>query len=183
VADDQLLEVALVENIQRQELNAIEEAQAFQRLQDSLGLSQEQVAQRVGKDRSTVANTLRLLRLPRDVQELVAQQRLDAGHARAILALDGAEAQLALAREAARKGLSVRALEQRVALLRAPRRGAEKRKDANTAAAEQRLRGALGTRVEIKRRGQGGQLQLRFSNESELNRLYELLLKAARTAR
>ena len=142
VADEHLLELALVENIQREELNAIEEAQAFHRLQDEFRLTQEEIARRVGRDRTTVANTLRLLRLPRELREMVAGGRLDAGHARALLALDRAEDQVALGREAARKGLSVREVERRVALLRAPRgAAAAARKDANTRAAEERLRG------------------------------------------
>jgi ParB family chromosome partitioning protein len=181
VADEHLLELALVENIQREELNPIEEAQAFHRLQEEFSQTQEEIARRVGRDRTTIANALRLLRLPRELREMVGAGRLDAGHARALLALDRAEDQLALGREAARKGLSVREVERRVALLRAPRGAAEKaRKDANTRAAEERLRGALGARVEIARRGRGGQIRVLFTGEAELNRLYELLVRAGR---
>jgi ParB family chromosome partitioning protein len=181
VADAQLLELALVENIQRQELNALEEAQAFQRLQEEFRLTQEQIALKVGRDRSTVANTLRLLRLPRELRELLGAGRLDAGHARALLALDRAEDQLALGREAARRGLAVREVERRVALRRAPQRaGSGRRKDANTRAAEERLRAALGTRVEIARRGRGGQIRVSFTGEGELERLFELMLRAGR---
>ena len=181
VADEHLLELALVENIQREELNAIEEAQAFHRLQDEFRLTQEEIARRVGRDRTTVANTLRLLRLPRELREMVAGGHLDAGHGRALLALDRAEDQIALGREAARKGLSVREVERRVALLRAPRpTSAPARKDANTRAAEERLRGALGARVEIARRGRGGQIRVLFAGEAELNRLFELLVRAGR---
>ena len=161
VPDAQLLELAIVENVQRQELTALEEAQAFQRLQDEFHLTQEDIARRVGRERSTIANTLRLLRLPRELRELVSQGTLDAGHARALLALDKQEDQLELGREAARKGLSVREVERRVALLRAPRKeAAGARKDANTRAAEERLRAALGARVEIARRGRGGQIRV-----------------------
>jgi ParB family chromosome partitioning protein len=177
VPDDRLLELALVENIQRAELSALEEAQAYRRLHEELGLTQEDVARRVGKDRSTIANTLRLLRLTREARELLAAGRLEAGHARALLALDRAEDQVALAREAARKGLSVREVERRVAQLRAPRAGAKSRKDANTRAAEERLRGALGARVDIRRRGRGGVLSIPFASEAELNRLFELFLR------
>ena len=181
VADEHLLELALVENIQREELNAIEEAQAFHRLQDEFRLTQEEIARRVGRDRTTVANTLRLLRLPRELREMVTSGRLDAGHARALLALDRADDQVALGREAARKGLSVREVERRVALLRAPRApAAAARKDANTRAAEERLRGALGARVEIARRGRGGQIRVVFAGEAELTRLFELLVRAGR---
>jgi ParB family chromosome partitioning protein len=181
VPDAQLLELALVENVQREELTPLEEAQAFQRLQEEFHLTQEDIARRVGRERSTIANTLRLLRLPRELRELVAQGRLDAGHARALLALDKHEDQLQLGREAARRSLSVREVERRVALLRAPRKEpAGRRKDPNTRAAEERLRAALGARVEISRRGRGGQIRLQFATEAELNRLYELLVRAGR---
>ncbi len=181
VPDTQLLELALVENVQREELTPLEEAQAFQRLQEEFRLTQEEIARRVGRERSTIANTLRLLRLPRELRELIAQGRLDAGHARALLALDRQEDQLQLGREAARRALSVREVERRVAHLRAPRREAPgRRKDANTRAAEERLRSALGARVEIARRGRGGQIRVLFSTEAELNRLYELLLRVGR---
>jgi ParB family chromosome partitioning protein len=181
IPDARLLELALVENVQRNELTALEEAQAFQRLQDEFHLTQEEIARRVGRERSTIANTLRLLRLPRELRELVSQGRLDAGHARALLALDKQEDQLELGREAARKGLSVREVERRVAQLRAPRKEpAGARKDANTRAAEERLRAALGARVEIARRGRGGQIRVLYATEAELNRLYELLVRAAK---
>jgi ParB family chromosome partitioning protein len=180
VADDRLLELALVENIQRQELSPLEEAQAFHRLQEELRLTQEEVARKVGRDRTTVTNTLRLLRLPREVRELLNAGGLDAGHGRALLALDKAEEQVALAREAARKGLSVREVERRVAFLRAPRARPAPTRDANTRAAEERLRAVLGTRVQIARRGRGGQLRIAFGTEAELNRIYELLVRPAR---
>ncbi len=182
VPDSQLLELALVENVQRQELTPLEEAQAFQRLQDEFHLTQEEIARRVGRERSTIANTLRLLRLPRELQQLVAQARLDAGHARSLLALARSDDQLALGREAARKGLSVREVERRVALLRAPRKASTgSRKDANTRAAEDRLRAALGSRVTIARRGRAGEIRVTFATEAELNRLFELLLRASRS--
>jgi len=180
VAEESLLELALVENIQREELTPLEEAQAFLRLQDEFRLTQEQVGRKVGRDRATVANTVRLLRLPAELKALLSKGTLDAGHARALLALDRNEDQLALGREAAQRGLSVREVERRVALLRAPRGAAGLRRDPNTRAAEQRLRAALGTRVEIRRRGRAGSLRIAFKDEAELNRLYELLLRAAR---
>ena len=180
VPDDQLLELALVENIQREELSPLEEACAFQRLQEEFRLTQEQVARKVGKDRSTVANTLRLLRLPAEIRELVDGGRLDAGHARALLALDDAEIRLSLAREAARRGLSVREVERRVALLRVPTRTTSPRRDPNTRAAEEKLRAALGTRVQISRRGRGGVVRIAFGSEAELQRLFEVLVRAGR---
>jgi ParB family chromosome partitioning protein len=185
VSDDRLLELALVENIQRQELSPMEEARAYQNLIDTLHLTQEELAQKLGKDRSTVANGLRLLRLPIEVQVLVTEKKLDAGHARPLLALERAADQISLAREAVRKGYSAREIERQVALQRAPKavgtaEKAERRKDANTRAAEEQLRAALGTPVEIKRRARGGALQIAFANEAELNRLFEWLVRRTR---
>ena len=180
VPDERLLELALVENIQRQELTPLEEAQAFKRLLEDFHLTQEEIAHRVGRDRATVANTIRLLRLPATVQDLLVSGQINAGHARALLALDQSDEQVALGREAARRGLSVREVERRVALARAPAKAASRGKDANTRAAEQRLRAALGARVEIARRGRSGQLRIAFANEAELQRLFEVLLRAGR---
>jgi ParB family transcriptional regulator, chromosome partitioning protein len=180
VPDDQLLELALVENIQRAELSPVEEAQAYHRLQDEFGLTQEQVAAKVGKERSTVANMLRLLRLSPEIRALMDARQLDAGHARALLALDDEDDRLLLAREAARRGLSVREVERRVALRRAPARPAAARRDPNTRAAEEKLRAALGTRVEIRRRGRGGVLRIAFGSEAELQRLFDTVLRATR---
>jgi ParB family transcriptional regulator, chromosome partitioning protein len=180
VPDDRLLELALVENIQRAELTPLEEAHAYERLQRELGLTQDEIAKRVGKERPTVANTLRLLRLPKEVRELLAEGKLDAGHGRALLALERAEAQVALGREAVRRGLSVRELERRVARDRAPRGKKEARRDPNTRAAEEKLRGALGARVEIRRQGRAGFLKVPFANEAELQRLFDLLVKRGR---
>ena len=126
VPDDRLLELALVENIQREELSPLEEALAFQRLQEELKLTQEEVARKVGRDRSTVANALRLLRLPREVRDLLAVGRASTAATAARSSPSSApRTRLALAREAARQGWSVREVERRVALLRAPRRGAQ----------------------------------------------------------
>jgi ParB family chromosome partitioning protein len=180
VPDDRLLELALVENIQRAELTPLEEAHAYERLQRELGLTQEEIAKRVGKERPTIANVLRLLRLTREARELLAEGKLDAGHARALLALDRAEDQTALAREAARKGLSVREVERRVALLRTPPGKKEPRRDPNTKAAEERLRAALGARVEIRRTGRKGVLRIPFASEAELQRLFDLLVRPSR---
>jgi ParB family chromosome partitioning protein len=180
VPDDQLLELALVENIQREELTALEEASAYSKLQSELGLTQEQLAARVGKDRATVANTLRLLRAPAPLRALLEQGRLGAGHVRALLGLNDAGDQQALGNEAARQGLSVREVERRVAQMQAPTARREKRRDPNTRAAEERLRAALGTRVEIARRAKGGSMRIAFTSEDELNRLFELLVRAGR---
>ena len=180
IPDDRLLEIALVENIQRQDLSPLEEAHGYQRLLETLQISHEDLARKVGRDRSTVANALRLLRLPPALRELVEQGRLDAGHARALLGVEPRETQLALAHEAADRGLSVRDVERRVASLRAPRKAKEDRSDPNTRAAEERLHAALGTRVEIARRRGRGQIRIDFTSEAELNRLFDVLVRAGR---
>lgn len=180
VPDDRLLELALVENIQREELTALEEAQALHRLQEEFRLTQEEIAKRVGRERSTVANTLRLLKLPREARELLAEGKLDAGHARALLALEKVEQQLALARLAARRGLSVREVERRVAALRSPAAPSGTRRDPNTRAAEERLKSVLGLRVRIQRRGRAGSLRIEFTGEAELQRLFDLIVKGAK---
>lgn len=173
-SDSETLAVALIENLQREDLTPIEEARAYHHLRTELGLSQEEIAQRVGKDRSTVANALRLLQLSLAVQEQVDAGRLSAGHARALAAVEGGEAQEALARRCVAEGWSVRELERRVrqptrraAPLRAP--------DANTRAAADRLAAVLGAVVEIRRRRRGGEIVIRFNNEGELIQLFQRL--------
>lgn len=176
----QQLEMALVENIQREDLNPIEEAHAFQRLIDEFNLRQEDIAARVGKDRATVANLLRLLKLPEEVQAEVAGGALAMGHARAIVSLPTAEDQRRIARDVIARGLSVReteAIVKKASERKAPAstdRPAPQ-KDVHTRAAEEQLHLSLGTRVEIKRRGKGGILEIAFANEEELQRLYEYL--------
>lgn len=179
VSDDrQRLELALVENLQRSDLNPMEEAEAYQSLQESFGLSQEEVAQRVGKARPTVANALRLLKLPETVRELLRAGRLTAGQARPLLALPDAEAQEALGERAAREGLSARELERMTAAPRvkpAPPKPAPV--EVHAAAAADTLTRRLQTRVEIQRKGKGGVLRIHYHSEEELMRLYELLME------
>jgi len=180
-AERQLLELALVENLQREDLNPIEEALAYQRLVDEFGLTQDQVAAAVGKDRTSVANYLRLLRLPEDVRAQVGSGALSMGHARAIAALTDAAAQRHAAREVTTRALSVRDTESLVRRLAAPaaaRPGASAGPDVHTRAAEDRLRFALGTKVRIARRRQGGTIEIDFGSEAELHRLFELLVAA-----
>jgi ParB family chromosome partitioning protein len=183
-ADQQLLELALVENIQRENLNPIDEALAYQRLSEQFGLTQEQIAAAVGKDRSSVANVLRLLKLPEEVRADLATGAMSMGHARALLGLTDPAAQRHAAREVIARGLSVRDAEALVRKLAtpagtrdapapaaAPRPDAQK--DVHTRAAEDRMRFALGTKVRISRRGQGGTVEIDFASEDELNRIYE----------
>jgi ParB family chromosome partitioning protein len=172
VADERVLEFALVENIQREELSPIEEAQALKRLQDELSLTQEALAGKVGKDRATVANTLRLLRLPAEVREELHKGTLTAGHARALLAIEDQGQLKELAGQAIKQGLSVRQIEARVQAAKNPKKAKTRTTDANTRAAEEKLRSKLGARVEILRKRGRGEIRIGFDTEAELNRLY-----------
>ena len=180
VSDREMVELALVENIQRDDLNAIEEAQAYQMMNSQFGLTQEQIAGRVGRSRVAVANTLRLLQLPQVVQSMVVNDQLSMGHARALLPLPQSE-QLRLARFIAEKGLSVRQTEARVRrLLAEPKSGkaAAIRKDPNLKDAERRLERHYQTKIEIRSRGASGQILLHYHSQEELERLFEELLRS-----
>jgi len=179
-SDQQLLELALVENLQREDLNPVDEALAYQRLAEQFALTQEQIAAAVGKDRSSVANYLRLLKLPEEVRGDLASGAISMGHARALLALPDPAAQRHAAREIIARTLSVREAESLVKRLTTPSPPprldtARPEGDVHTRAAEDRMRFALGTKVRIVRRGHGGTIHVEFGSESELNRLYERL--------
>ena len=177
VPDEKLLEVALIENVQREDLNPIDEAQAYRRLSEEFHLTQDGIAAAVGKDRSSIANYLRLLKLPEEVQADVARGALSMGHARAVLGLEAADAQVKAAREVVDRGLSVRETEALVRRLAAPPRAPATPPpgDVHTRLAEEKLRFTLGTRVRIVRKGSGGRIEIEFVSEDELNRLYETL--------
>src|SRR6188474_405735 len=176
IPDERLLAAALIENIQREDLNPIEEAHAYRRLSDEFGLTQEQIAESVGKDRSSVANYVRLLRLPAEVRDHVGAGTLSMGHARALLGLPDDAAQLRVGRDVVAKALSVRETETLVKRTVAPPPDKpDEQKDVHTRAAEEKLRFALGTRVRIIRRGKGGRIEIDFQSENELQRLYEQL--------
>jgi ParB family chromosome partitioning protein len=181
VPDKDLLEIALIENIQREDLNPIEEAQAYKRLIDNVGLTQEALAARVGRDRSYITNYLRLLRLPDDLQKLVIEGRLSTGHARTILGLSHVDLQRRIARQVIDGALSVRATEHlvRKAVEGAPAKTAST-VDPNIRAAETKLRRALGTQVRIVQlRGEGqGKVEISFFSNQDLDRIYNLLLSA-----
>ena len=183
VPDVNLLELALIENLQREELNAIEEAEAFRILIDDLNLTQGEVADRVGKQRTTVANALRLLNLPTAVQDLLRRRELSMGHARALLALEDAAAIEALARRVVAEGLSVREVES------SARRPATSQKhagrppkpvDPNVAAAEETLQRVIGTKVRIVGGPKAGRVELHYHSADELDRLYKLLSEPTR---
>ncbi len=177
VPDERLLAVALIENIQREDLNPIEEATAYRRLADEYQLTQEQIADAVGKERSSVANVLRLLKLPQEIRAHLGSGALSMGHARTLLALADEPAQLRLARDVIARGLSVRETEALVKKQSQPaaETPAAVEKDVHTRAAEERLRFTLGTRVRIARKRKGGTIEIDFASEEELNRLYEAL--------
>ena len=182
VSDDKVLEIALIENIQRENLNPIEEARAYKKLIDTVGLTQESVAERVGRDRSYVTNYLRLLRLPEDIQDLVQKGRLSTGHARAILGSDQPDIQRRLARKIIDQDLSVRATERLVKQAVEPKqRGSATTRpdDPNVRAAETKLRREFGTQVRIVHNpgSTGGRIEFEYYNANDLDRLYSLLMR------
>ena len=176
VPDDRLLELALVENIQREPLNPIEEAQAYQHLLDAINETQEKISERLGKDRSTIANSIRLLKLPASVKLMVAEGKLSPGHARALLASNASPSEIAKAAASIiEKGWSVRETE-RWAKNRSKSARSPKSQDPNEAAAADRLRIALGTKVEIMAKSNNsGEIRIHYYGQDELMRIYSIL--------
>ncbi|MCS6804255.1 MAG: ParB/RepB/Spo0J family partition protein [Acidobacteriota bacterium] len=184
IPDEKVLELSLIENIQRENLNPIEEAQAFQKLIDVLGITQEEVAKRVGRDRTSITNYVRLLKLPKDIQELVEQERLSMGHARAILGLMTLDLQRQLAHEVIAKGLSVRATEQAVQKLNNATKKVTNKKpkqqvtfDANVHAAVEKLRRKLNTQIRVFPTAKGGKLEIEFYSDEDFDRIYKILMQ------
>lgn len=187
ISNEQLLPLALIENIQRQELNPVEEALAYQKLIQDYGLTQEELARQVGKDRSSIANHLRLLRLPAEVQRMLEDGRLSMGHARALLSLEDENRLISLAEEILANQWSVRETEK--AVKRATNAPGDKERstgngtgqnDANIRAAELKLKRYLGTQVHIHFASQnGGRLEIEFTSMSDLDRLYNLIMRRA----
>ena len=179
-ADDRLMEVALIENIQREDLNPIEVAHAFERLVRDHKLSHEQIAQRTGKDRTTVTNMLRLLRLPGDIQLLLAEHRLSMGHARALLSLPTPELQIQVAERIASEGLSVRQVERLVQKMTGPREPkavGQVDPDPNLKVAIEQLERVLGTRVRVVEKSrQRGRIEIDYYSLEDLQRIYEMII-------
>lgn len=184
LAQDRLLEVALIENIQREDLNAIELAVAFDRLNRELGLSHEEIGRRTGKDRSSIANTIRLLRLPQPVQQLISENRLSMGQARALLGLPDETSQIALAEKAVAQGLSTRQVEALVRQTVEPGKpgkgskdsGQPEKQDPNVRAAAEDLERVLGTRVRIvEQSGERGRIEIEYYSQEDLMRIYEIV--------
>ena len=184
IPEDKILELALIENIQRQELNAIEEAHAYKRLIETLGLTQEMVAQRVGRDRTFITNYLRLLRLPEDIQQLVERDKLSMGHARALLGIDDPEIQRKVAKNVTEHGLSVRETERTIKRLINKESTALSnvtvavKEDANVKAAENKLRRKLSSKVRIvmDQTNGSGKIEIEFFDQNDLSRVYDLIM-------
>jgi ParB family transcriptional regulator, chromosome partitioning protein len=185
VSDEKLLELALVENIQRQELNPIEEAKAYKNLINTIGLTQEMVAERVGKNRTVITTSLRLLKLPDEIQKLIEEEKISAGHGRALLMIDDLESQKRVANTVMEMSLSVRETEKSVKRLNrgesnsAGRNIIKPKVDANIKAAETKLRRYLGTNVHIHPdgKGTGGRIEIEYYGEIDLDRIFNSILK------
>ncbi len=180
VDDKEALVLALVENIQREELNAIEEGESFSRLIEEFKLSQEDVARMVSKDRATVANHIRLLKLPKEIKAAVIDGRISAGHARALLGIENTLAQMELFTQVLQKGLSVREAEERVKAVVSGKKlvktGKTRLKDPEVASLEEELRRILGTKVEIvNKRGNKGKLIVEYYTLDDLDRILSVL--------
>src|SRR5438132_1973933 len=182
IPDHKLLELALIENIQRQELNPIEEANAYKRLLETLGLTQDEVARRVGRDRTFITNYLRILKLPQEIQSLLEQEKLSFGHARALLGVTDAHLQRRLAQRIFKNYWSVRETERRVRQMTQDRKRITPTitdtADPNIRFAETKLRRSLATQVRIvsPQRGTPGRIEIEYYSEADLNRIYELIV-------
>jgi len=181
VSDREALELALTENLLREDLNPLEVAHAYQALQEKHGLSHEQIAERLGVNRSTVTNTLRLLRLPEAVQGMIADGEISSGHARALLALESESAQVRLANRIVKQGLSVRRVETLIATRSAGPGASEPgqtKVDPNLRAAVLELERTLGTRVKISGNEKRGKIEIRYFSAEDLNRIYDWIVRA-----
>lgn len=185
VSDDKLLELALVENIQREELNPIEEAKAYRKLIDTLGLTQEMVAERVGKDRTLITTSMRLLRLPNEIQRVIEEGGLSAGHGRALMMTDDPKIQRVVANSAIDHKWSVRETERAVKRAGSEKpqtnanKGVSRSNDANVKTAETKLMRTLNTNVKILpgKKGSGGKIEIEYYGTDDLDRIFQLLIK------
>ncbi len=186
VSDDKLLEIALVENIQRQDLNAVEEARAYRKLIDTIGLTQEMVSERVGRERSLIATSVRLLKLPDEILKLIEEEKLSAGHGRALLMLDDPATQRSIAKTIIEMSLSVREAEKAVKRLgktgspTTDKTRVKGAKDANIVSAETKLRRKLGTNVNILpgKRRDGGKVEIEYYSMDDLDRIYQVIIQS-----
>ncbi len=181
--DQQVLELAIIENIQREDLNPIELAMAFQRMASELNLSHEQIGQKTGKQRTTITNAVRLLQLPRDLQQLIASNKLSSGHARALLKFEDEKVQRDVAKKCVAEGWSVRQIEEftkpgtAIEGRKAKGKNEAKPLDANVKFAIDELERALGTKVRIVSKGKNkGQIEIEYYSDEDLNRIYEAIV-------
>jgi ParB family chromosome partitioning protein len=175
---EEMLELAIIENVQRERLNPIEQAQAFQRLVDECNLTQDDVAHKIGKDRTTITNILRLLKLPRDIQESVRKNEITMGHARTLLALEDSEVQHQVWKKVVKNNLSVRRVEKLIKDLAEQskeKKSVKPRRSVFLQKAEEDLRELFGTKVNIRSRKEGGTIEVEFYSPEDLNRLLEIL--------
>ena len=185
VRDEQLVQYSLIENLQREGLNPVEEAQAYRTLSTDFGLTQQEIAERTGKRRTTIANVLRLLALPNAVQDKLRVGQLSTGHAKLLLSIERPGQQVELAERVVREGLSVRQLERLISSAAVPRKPSPRpaTRDPNVVAAEEELQRSLGTRVRIFQGKQGaGRIELHCASASELERVYQTVLRASASA-
>lgn len=174
---EEMLELAIIENVQRERLDPIEQASAYQRLIDECNLTQDEVAQKIGKERSTITNMLRLLRLPGPIQESVAKGEISVGHARTLLSLDSKESQIQLWKKLLKNEYSVRKLERIVKELDAIKQMksiSSKRKSVHVVKIEEKLRNLLGTKVSVRSKNEGGSIEIEFYSPEDLSRLIEI---------
>lgn len=177
VSSQDAIEIALIENIQREELNAIETAGAFQRLIEEYHLTQDELSTRVGKDRATIANYIRILKLPDEIKDYINEGSISIGHAKAILTIDDKQGQLKAAKEIIKRGLSVREAEKLCKRLSQPQLKKEKEKQPEVIELENRLKQILGTKVKIDHKGNKGKIEIQYYSLDELDRLLEILMK------
>ncbi len=175
VGDLDMLEISLIENIQRAELNPLEEANSFQKFITDFNFTQDKIAQVLGKDRSTVANTLRLLMLPKKIQDFLAKESITAGHAKALLSLSSEKEQLRMCSLIMKKGLSVREVENRIAKKRLDTGIPKPLKDQSIVDIEEALQRILGTRVRILHGKKRGHIQIEYYSTEDLNRILDIL--------
>ncbi len=177
VSESEMLELSLIENIQREDLNPIEEAEAYKRLIEQFHLTHEEISQKVGKDRTTVSNSIRLLKLPPEVKQSLAEGKLTVGHARAFLGLEGLDKQRALLRRLLLGGLSVRQTENLIKRLRSKGRSAPRKTNPEWVSLVEELQRSLGTRVKIFGQRKRGKIQIEYYSAEELDRIVDLLRK------
>lgn len=179
LSDSDVMEIALIENLQREDLNPLEEAAAYKKLIEEFGMTQEELSKRVGKSRSQIANTVRLLNLDDEIKELISEGKMTAGHARALLAIEDKKERLRLARKISEDNMSVRQIEETVKIKTQEKRKSKKNEDVNPAFVEisERLQRSLGTKVKIKGSEKRGKIEIEFYSEDELERILETIIQ------